>query len=332
MSRLPLAGPNDSSRTALPRAVSVACPAKVNLHLRVGPVRADGFHPLLTWMCTVGLFDTLEMRTGGRGERGGAAADVIRLTCEPPTVPADERNLVVRVARAWAERLRAEQPGAVLPAVDARLVKRTPVGAGLGGGSSDAACALLALDRLWGGGSPRAAEDLSAFAARFGSDVPFFLRGPSSVCTGRGEVVRPVAVPVARWAVLVLPPIVMPTPDVYRRFDAMGLGRAAEVEAEPDWQAWAALPAAELMSRVANDLEPPAMALRPELAEMRLVAERIAGRAVRMSGSGSSLFTLFDGRGEAEEAAVRLAVRLGSDGTRCEAVALAPAIRLVGEP
>ena len=299
-----------------PRVVVVECPAKVNLHLRVGPPRADGFHPLLTWMATVGLFDTLRVRVVAE------PAPAVRLRCEPPTLPADERNLVYRALSAWSAR--ARESGGSFPPVDATLIKRTPAGAGLGGGSSDAACAILAAARLTaktdtdgGRAGPRtsvqnlsaedlSAEDLSAFAARFGSDIPFFLHGPSAVCTGRGEVVRPVAQPTARWGVLVLPPVVMPTPEVYRRFDAMRLGEERALTEEPDWAAWARLPAAELMARVVNDLERAAFAIRPDLDDLRRKAEDAVGRPVRMSGSGSSLFTLFDDRAEAVDAGDRL--------------------------
>ncbi|HEX8912104.1 MAG TPA: hypothetical protein VF796_07065, partial [Humisphaera sp.] len=149
---------------------------------------------------------------------------------------------------------------------------------------------------------------------------------PSSVCTGRGEVVRPTPPPaVARWAVLVLPAVHMPTPDVYRRFDAMRLGRTADVEQEPDWQAWARLPAAELMAKLVNDLEPPAFDLRPELADLRARAERSAGRVVRMSGSGSSLFTLFDSEPEARAARDRLAADFG---VRAELATVGPAVEV----
>lgn len=352
--------------TGRPRGVTAGCPAKVNLHLRVGPARADGFHPLLTWMCTVGLFDTLTMRAVDRGSMPSfSAADVtpltspIRLTCDPPTVPADDRNLVVRVVRAWDEALQSAgiassgRVGASTASrrVAASLAKRTPVGAGLGGGSSDAAFALLLAARLWGsptdggvgdgganhstdndggtgeaGPSPAAVDALSAVAARFGSDIPFFLRGPSAVCTGRGEVVRPIAAPAARWAALLLPPVAMPTPAVYRRFDAMMLGRDTDVADEPDWDAWAALPAADLLGRLVNDLEPPAFDLKPELADWRVAAERVVGRPVRMSGSGSSLFTLFDARDEADVAAERLSAAAAMAGVRVEVVELAPRV------
>jgi 4-diphosphocytidyl-2C-methyl-D-erythritol kinase len=294
--------------------VSVRCPAKINLHLRVGPARSNGFHPLLTWMCTVGLFDKLTMRVAAEpADRPNGR--LIELGCDDPLLPTDERNLVVRMVQRWGETIDArrgrERVGS-LPMIAAALAKRIPAGAGLGGGSSDGAFALLAADRLWTGGrrddgTPRPAEDLSAFAARFGSDIPFFFHGPSAVCSGRGEVVRETARPTAvRWALLVLPELHMPTPEVYERFDALGLGRKEDVQTEPDWPVWADLPATELLARLVNDLEPAAFAIRPELGDLRRKIEQSVGRIVRMSGSGSSLFTLFDERGLAEAAKERI--------------------------
>ncbi|MDB5297916.1 MAG: ispE [Phycisphaerales bacterium] len=294
---MPFADPHQSTSDPLaPRGVTVDCPAKINLHLRVGPARADGFHPLLTWMVTVGLADRLTVRVV-------AAADAppVALACDDPALPADERNLVFRVLAAWGERARAA--GGSFPAVAATLAKNTPAGAGLGGGSSDAAAALLAAVRLTpsvrtagaGGGPAANWADWSAFLARFGSDIPFFLAAPSAACTGRGEVVVPTPPPaVARRGVLVLPSIHMPTPAVYKGFDSMGLGRSGDLSDEPDWAAWARLPAVELLPRLVNDLEPAAFAIRPDLDALRRAAEEAAGRPVRMSGSGSSLFTLFD--------------------------------------
>jgi 4-diphosphocytidyl-2-C-methyl-D-erythritol kinase len=191
----------------------------------------------------------------------------------------------------------------------------------LGGGSSDAARTLLALDALDGAGWP--AERLSPIAATLGSDVPFFVYGPSAVCTGRGEVVRPVAPPRPRWAVLVLPPIHMPTPAVYRQFDAMGLGRTRDIDVEPDWAAWTSMSSAELLPALVNDLEAPAFAISPGLGELRAGCERTVGRVVRMSGSGSSLFTLYDAEPEARDAAMRIGT---NHGVRAEAVELCPAV------
>ncbi|HXE52981.1 MAG TPA: 4-(cytidine 5'-diphospho)-2-C-methyl-D-erythritol kinase [Tepidisphaeraceae bacterium] len=316
-------------------------PAKINLHLRVGPRRADGFHSLLSWMTTVGLFDSLTLeqqaandprsplRTGaGEGsvvERAGSGNTApIALSCDLPGLPCDERNLVVRIAQAWREEaarsvssappapdVYGDSPGRTgaraaegpvrVGGVRATLEKRIPVGAGLGGGSSDAARTLLGLNRLWR--MDRAADDLSAFAARFGSDLSFFFYGPSSVCRGRGEIVTPIARPAVGWVVLVLPRLAMPTANVYRRFDEMGLGRDEDLERAPDWNSWASMKSEELLSRLVNDLEPPAFDLAPQLGHLRRRVEEIVKRPVRMSGSGSSLLTLFDEQNDADSAA-----------------------------
>jgi 4-diphosphocytidyl-2-C-methyl-D-erythritol kinase len=343
----------------------VLAPAKINLHLRVGPRRADGFHSLLSWFATVGLFDNLVLEQhspaaglsqGGTGAGSAArapagsrdddAASVMTLACDTPGLPCDERNLVVKIALAFAREARASGRAVDAPriegahgdapdpsrgvrgdapatrAIRATLKKSIPMGAGLGGGSSDAARTLLALNQLWGVG--RAADDLSAFAARFGSDLPFFFHGPSSICRGRGEIVRPIGKPAPRWAVLVLPEVTMPTPDVYRRFDAMGIGREQDLTDEPDWESWTRLSSLELLPRLVNDLEPPAFAIAPQLAKLRERIERIVGRPVRMSGSGSSLFTLFDDGTEARDASARI---VQDTGERAPAVELSPSLR-----
>ena len=285
----------------------IPAPAKINLHLRVGPPGGDGFHPLLSWMVTVGLFDTLTLvrRPPIRApdapqapERSGGG--ILTLSCDDPNLPVDGRNLVVGAATALADSLShigKDVTDDGMTPVSAFLVKRIPSGAGLGGGSSDAAAALIGLNRMWK--LDFDASRLSTIAAGLGSDVPFFLRGPSSICGGRGEVVRPTASPdICRWAVLVLPKIGLPTPVVYRRFDELDLGRQTEraggLSVEPDWLAWSKLPAEEILPHLRNDLEPAAFDLHPELAELRQLLQRHLGRIVRMSGSGSSLFTLCD--------------------------------------
>ena len=184
--------------------------------------------------------------------------------------------------------------------MSAFLHKRIPPCAGLAGGSSDAASTLMALNRVWKLGWTR--SRLSAFAAQFGSDLSFFFAETgSAICTSRGEIVRPIARPdICRWAILMLPNFSMSTPDVYRRFDEMQLGDERSIRDEPDWLTWTKLPAAELMPRLINDLEPPAFSLRPQLGELRGALETKLGRVFRMSGSGSSLFSLCDRFDEAE--------------------------------
>jgi 4-diphosphocytidyl-2-C-methyl-D-erythritol kinase len=328
----------------------VPAPAKINLHLRVGPRRADGYHPLLTWMTTVALFDTLTfVRRRRRRPRHGDHADAsspppppppgrdaawFTLSCNDPRLSIGEGNLIVKAATALADdaaRAIGSRDGEGRTErspdrVSAFLNKRIPTGAGLGGGSSDAASTLIGLNGLWKLGF--AASRLGAIAATLGSDVPFFLSGPSSICTGRGEIVRPVASLDMKWATLMLPrQIEMPTPAVYRRFDEMNLGREDAIRDEPDWQAWSKLNSAELMPRLVNDLEPAAFALRPELGELRSKLEAALSQVVRMSGSGSSLFTLCDDAETAESHAKRVKESVGVDAI---AVALAPPAVMLG--
>jgi 4-diphosphocytidyl-2C-methyl-D-erythritol kinase len=148
----------------------------------------------------------------------------------------------------------------------------------------------------------RTPEELAALAAKLGSDIPFFFYGPSSICTGLGEIVRPIPPPRARRALLIFPPFGMPTPKVYRRFDEMKLGERRNIEEEPDFSAWAKLSAIELLPNLVNDLEAPAFDQNPAMADLRVRWERRLGRVVRMSGSGSTLFTLYDNQAEAASA------------------------------
>ena len=325
----------------------VPAPAKINLHLRVGPPRRDdqGFHPLLTWMVTAGLFDTLTFvrhaprRDEDDASGGSSSLTIFALSCSDPALPTDSAgNLVTRVAIALADTLsRVGEGSTARGAMSARetgrvsafLNKRIPPGAGLAGGSSDAVATLVALNRIWQLGRSR--EKLSAFAAQFGSDLSFFFTAAddgSAICTGRGEVVRPIPPPdTCRWAVLVLPKFSMSTPAVYRRFDEMKLGDERSIREEPDFASWSKLPAAELMPRLINDLEPPAFSLRPELGELRTALTEKLNRVFRMSGSGSSLFSLCDGGfDEAESLAAR-----ARDEMKVDAIAVEIAPKLTWE-
>lgn len=324
-------------------------PGKINLHLRVGKRRADGFHPLCSWMCTIGLFDRLifkanpaigESTTGkselwdgggaatsagqdahpGRNPQRGGASGVgvvaagLPLRCDDPTIPTDQRNLVVKAARAFADRAGLRSlPWSIT------LLKTIPHGGGLGGGSSDAASTLVALNQLaqtnW------AVERLVTVGATVGSDVPFFFFAPSAVVRGRGEQVRRTAAPVNKWVTLVLPDFGVSTAECYRRFDELGLGDDAAVDNANDFSAWATLSAAALSEKLINDLEPPAFAIQPELGQLRDRIERDTKHIVRMSGSGSSLFALADEQTEAMEVASVVKTNFG---IKALAVQLAP--------
>jgi 4-diphosphocytidyl-2C-methyl-D-erythritol kinase len=325
-------------------AMRLLAPAKINLHLRVGSPTPDGFHPLLSWMCAVSLFDTLTL---SRAEPD-TDSPLIQLSSDDPGLPCDATNLIVRCGHVLADAIAAQRGvthdtreggdvsvrasdsfrgnegtlGSVgLFAIRAALQKRIPMGAGLGGGSSDGAIAMMGLNRLWVAGL--GPDELAELAARCGSDLPFFFHGPSSICTGRGQIVKPTPPPVARWGVLMLPKIAMPTPAVYRKFDELRLGDARSLVQPPDWIAWAKLPAQELLPRLVNDLETPAFAICPELGSLRKEIESRLSQPVRMSGSGSSLFTLFNDRPSAQEAAEMIAMQ---QDVTAPVVQLAPAI------
>ena len=305
--------------------MQLLAPAKINLYLRVGPLGADGyegFHPLVSWIVTVGLFDTLNFdRTEAEG---------LRFTCDDTSLPTDDRNIVVRATHALLAQ-RTEPSGSAAGSssrpdgASIVLNKNIPHAAGLGGGSSDAAATLIGLNALLD--LKRTDAELLRIGAALGSDVPFFFAAPSAVCTGRGEVVRRTPPPVrARWAVLLFPALGLSTARVYQAFDARPFGKAgAGVEPDwreqPDWQQWASLSSDALLPRLVNDLESPAFAVSPELADLRDRAERALSRVVRMSGSGSTLFTLFDDEPAARSAAEQLVRDLG---IRATAVPVAP--------
>ena len=176
-------------------------PAKINRELRVGPVRSDGFHEVRSRIVAIDLADVIEVETG---------AGSLTLSCAGLPVPCDDSNLVVRAAKALAERL-----GRRVADVAIRLEKKIPVGAGLGGGSSDAARTLALLSLLWK--SRLGPEEVSDLAASLGSDVPFFLVGGEAEVSGRGERVNALPdSPVAELLVIV-PSFSVSTAEVYAR-------------------------------------------------------------------------------------------------------------------
>jgi 4-diphosphocytidyl-2-C-methyl-D-erythritol kinase len=183
---------------------------------------------------------------------------------------------------------------------------------------------LLGLNKLWK--LKRSVQQLSTIAAGIGSDVPFFLHGRSCACRGRGEIAREIAPPKPKACLLLLPDLHVSTPAVYRRFDEMKLGdeRAIAPEAEPNWRDWSDLSANQLLPLLANDLEAPAFSLEPSLARLRSEAQARLGRPVRMSGSGSSLFTLYDDEESARSAGEDVSRRLN---VRTMAVELAPQVQ-----
>jgi len=268
-------------------------PAKLNLTLRVRGRRPDGFHEVESLVTRLDFGDELVV---ARHEDGCYA-----LTCDDLALPADGSNLVLRAARVLA-RAAGVNHGAAFT-----LRKRIPTGAGLGGGSSDAAAALQALNEIWDLRWPPAR--LVELAALLGSDVPLFLHAPLCVVRGRGEHVEDRPERCLAWAVLLLPPLQCATPAVYAAWDR----RPPPTPERPPLESILAVlhdPAA-LMERLFNDLEPAAFDVAPELARLADSAAALAGGPVRMTGSGAALFRLVADHAAAEALAAEARARLG---------------------
>lgn len=275
--------------------VSVACPAKINLALSVGAPRpSDGYHPLCSWMVRVSLYDDLEIR---RSE-GAASSHLIRWADDAPTPsPIDwpvEKDLIVK-----AHRLLEQEVGRDLPAA-AVLSKRIPVGAGMGGGSSDGANMLAALRDLFD--LPLDRDALSRLAARLGSDVSFFLGAPSAIVSGTGEVVEDQPLAATFHLALVVPALHCNTGAVYRTFDAGAAGATVD---EDRVRRMAAAPILD-PDEPFNDLAEAAMTVEPRLRGLRERCIAAAGRQVHVTGSGAAMFAV----AESEEDATRVAARI----------------------
>jgi 4-diphosphocytidyl-2-C-methyl-D-erythritol kinase len=281
--------------------VVARAPAKVNVHLAVGPLRPDGFHELRTVYLAVSLFDTVTVRPG----------DGLSLTVTGEgadgEVPLDRRNLVWRAAE-----LLAASAGVPADAAIA-LSKTIPAAAGLAGGSADAAATLVALDALWGTRAGR--EDLTDLAAQLGSDVPFSLQGGVALGTGRGEQLSPVLAR-TRWHwVLGIAEEGLSTPAVYAELDRLRAdGRvpdgAEPASAEPVIAALRGAGVPALAAALGNDLQAPALALRPGLRRALRAATDAGAAGALVSGSGPTVAAL----AADEQAVVRLTAALAGAG------------------
>lgn len=273
--------------------VKVRVPAKINLHLRVGPLRPDGYHELNTVYHAIALYDEITARPG----------DTLALTMEGEgtgELALDGSNLVIRAARALAAYARVPAHARL------HLRKQIPLAGGLAGGSADAAAALVACDALWGTGLSR--DELSAVAAEIGSDVPFLVHGGTALGTGRGEAVSPVLVRPNSWHwVAAVADGGLSTPDVYRELDRLRADGAAPPPLGSTDGLLTALrqrDPAVLAACLGNDLQAAARSLRPDLDATLRAGEEAGALGGLVSGSGPTcVFLTRDGRHAAEVAA-----------------------------
>ena len=283
-------------------AVRVRAPGKLNLFFEVGGVHDDGYHDVASAYQAVSLYedvwaspsDDFTVAVSGKVDTTG--------------VPADDRNLAVRAARLVAQRI--GHPGGV----HLEIVKHVPVAGGMGGGSADAAAALVACDALWG--AELGTAELHKLAARLGADVPFALMGGTAIGTGRGDQLSP-ALAKGRFDWVIVPSDEgLSTPEVYAHLD--------ELRARPDIVAGTGVPAVApgvlqalragdpvaLAEHTRNDLQLAALSLRPELREVLELGEESGSLAGMVSGSGPTLaFLTVDA-----ESALELQITLSAAG------------------
>lgn len=295
----------------------VRAPSKVNLHLGVGDLRPDGYHELTTVFQALSLSDDIELTP--------AASLSVRVSGEGAAeVPTDRTNLVAQAAVRLAHR------AGRAPLVEIAIRKGIPVAGGMAGGSADGAAALVGLNELWAVGLTR--DELAELAAELGSDVPFALYGGTALGRGRGEELLPVLSRNTFHWVLALSRDGLSTPAVFRELDRLRdqgdpprLGGPQEL-----LQALASGDPAQLAPLLGNDLQAPALSLRPDLRRTLRAGTGAGALAGLVSGSGPTCAFLC----ESEDAAIAVATELSGAGV-CRSVRTAsgpvPGARIIGE-
>lgn len=288
---------------------SLSAAAKINLYLEVVGDRPDGYHELVMVMQSVGLADRVTVRHTN--------VPTIRLRCDHPQVPNDTTNLAYRAAALLQSRFpqAANQQGGV----EITIEKRIPVGAGLAGGSVNAAATLVGLDLLWQLGLTQI--ELQTLAAELGSDIPFCIAGGTAIATGRGEQIDTLHGIDGLYVVLAKSPLLsVSTPwayntyrqhfaDTYMDVQTVGKTRQERLQSSPMMTAISQQDGAAIGRHLHNDLEKVVLPAHPEVAAIRAIMSKAGGLGTLMSGSGPTLFTLTDNHAEATAIAQQLRSR-----------------------
>jgi 4-diphosphocytidyl-2-C-methyl-D-erythritol kinase len=291
------------------RLYSLLAAAKINLYLEIVGDRPDGFHELIMVMQSVSLADRITVRSIG--------VDMIRVQCNHPLVPADETNLAYKAAALLMERFPMAVPR--LGGVEITIDKQIPVGAGLAGGSSNAAAVLMGLDMLWQLGLTQ--MELQVLAAELGSDIPFCIAGGTALATGRGEQLDPIPgfddlhVVLAKYN-----DEFVSTPWAYQIYraefretyaaESSFAQRRSQVQSGEMVAAIAHQQAQEIGRHLHNDLEKVVLPVHPKTAHLKTVMAGLGGLGTMMSGSGPTVFTLTETAAEAESLRQRLQAEL----------------------
>ena len=270
-----------------PNKLQFKTPAKINLGLHIHKKREDGFHELETLFQMVAWFDEMEME---------GAPEKVELFCDAPGIPNDESNLVIKAARLLQNNFPGKCDG-----VKIKLQKNIPSGAGLGGGSGNAAGALLALNILWNLKIPR--DDLISMASELGSDVPFFLMSPCAIGTGKGEILQPVENPISFYILMIYPGFPISTPWVYGNLKLKLTKSENNISILKNFLMRSEF--AQLGAALYNDLESVVFKRYPEI--LRIKNELLSSGAggSLLSGSGSTVFGIFENPEIAKKALAR---------------------------
>lgn len=282
------------------RSYSLLAPAKINLYLEIIGSRADGYHELAMIMQSVDLSDRVDLRANGTEE--------FRIHCNHPLVPRDRSNLAYRAAVLMAESFPAAF--SKLGAVDIAIDKQIPIGAGLAGGSTNAAAVLVGLDLMWDLGLTQA--ELQDLGAKLGSDVPFCISGGTAIATGRGEKLAPL--PDLNHLIALLGKhrnLSVSTPWAYQTYRQQFGQTYADLTQSPHPHSGAIVAAIvhkdsqAIAQHLSNDLEKVVLPAHPQVADLRNQMQAGAIGAM-MSGSGPTVFSLTDSRTAAEAMRSRL--------------------------
>ena len=262
-------------------------PAKINLGLHIHKKREDGFHELETLFQMVAWFDEIEMEE---------TSEKVELFCDTPGVPNDENNLVMKAVRVLQNRFPEKCGG-----VKIRLKKNIPFGAGLGGGSGNAAGTLLALNHLWDLNLPR--EELTQMASSLGSDVPFFLMSPCAIGRGKGEILEPIENPISFYILMIYPGFPIATPWVYGNLKLKLTKAENNISILTNFLMRSEF--VQLGAALFNDLELVVIKRYPEILQIKNELLSLGAEGALLSGSGSTVFGIFENPEIAKKALAR---------------------------
>jgi 4-diphosphocytidyl-2-C-methyl-D-erythritol kinase len=284
----------DAEESGTTAPLTLATPAKINLYLRVLKKRPDGYHEIESLFCPVGLYDHLVLTPASR----------ISISCAAAQVPNDETNLAHRAANRFFKALETTGLRARPPGVHIELEKRIPVGAGLGGGSSDAAAVLKGLNQICG--RPFGSDYLRSLALSLGADVPFFIEPRSAIATGIGERLEPFHNLPKYYSIIIFPGIHTATAEVYKKLK-LRLTKQQKKISNFDFTGQEF----DARRHLVNDLETVTENHHPEIKAAKTMLRQKGAMGALMSGSGSSVFGLFSAEQEARQAMAALPPRKG---------------------